>query len=228
MSAGAARGLAEAVRPAFEAAHGVTVAATYGAVVAMREALDAGAPCDVVVLTAAMISALRREGRVLPGSEAPLGRVETAIAVPAGDPLPAVDDAARLAAALRAATTIHFPDPARATAGIHFVSVLERLGVRDEVASRLRPAANGAAAMAALAALPGTGALGCTQATEIRYTRGVTLVAPLPAGLDLATVYAAAVSASCGDRTLAAAFLDALAGDAAASLRAAGGFGPLA
>ena len=36
--------------------------------------------------------------------------------------------------------------------------------------------------------------IGCTQETEIRGTPGLALVAPLPPGCDLVTVYTAAVT----------------------------------
>ena len=53
-----------------------------------------------------------------------------------------------------------------------------------------------ATAMKELALHPGTGAMGCTQITEINYTPGVALVGPLPDAFELATVYTAAVSAT--------------------------------
>ena len=81
-----------------------------------------------------------------------VARVATAVAVRSGDPLPAIGDKAGLAAALEAADEIHFPDPALATAGIHFAKVMRDLGVWDRVAGRLKLAPNGNTAMRALAA----------------------------------------------------------------------------
>jgi molybdate transport system substrate-binding protein len=212
--------------PAFEAAHGARIEGAFGAVGAMRERMVAGAPCDVVVLTAALIDALARQNEVRADTIMPLGTVRTGIAVPAGDAHPDVHDDAPLAAALRAASVIHFPDPVRATAGIHFMRVLERLGLAGALAPRLRPFANGAEAMAALAPLRGQQAIGCTQVTEILATPGVALVAPLPPTLELATVYVAAVSAAAARPSLAVAFVQRLAGPEAAATRAAGGFEP--
>jgi len=226
VSAGAARALVTALAPAFETAHGVRVAGTFGAVGAMRERLAGGVPCDVLVLSAPLIDALAREHRVRPDSVAPLGAVHTAIAVAAVAPRPDVHDAAALARALARASAIFFPDPARATAGIHFLRVLERLDLHAALAARLRPFPNGAEAMAALAATGASDAIGCTQATEIRYTPGVTLVAPLPADLELATVYTAAVWAGSAQPGLARDFVDGLTGPASAALRDAGGFEP--
>jgi molybdate transport system substrate-binding protein len=115
-----------------------------------------------------------------------------------------------LRAALLAADEIYFPDPAKATAGIHFAGVLDRLGIRREVESRIRNFPNGAASMRAMGQSQGH-PIGCTQATEIRATPGVRLVAPLPKGFELETTYSAAVSARAHDPGAARAFVMALA-----------------
>ena len=94
LSAGAAQGLVEAIRAPFRAASGAEIDATFGAVGALAEKLEAGERCDVVILTAAMIADLERNGRALRGTSAPLGRVRTGVAVRAGDPLPAIGERA--------------------------------------------------------------------------------------------------------------------------------------
>jgi molybdate transport system substrate-binding protein len=228
LCAGAARGVVQALQPSFEAQAGVRLVAEYGAVGAMLARLREGAPCDVVVLTASLIEVLRAEGAMETDTIAPLGVVRTAVAVRAGDPKPDVHDRATLAAALEAAGEIHFPDPERATAGVHFAHVLARLGIADAVAHRLRPAANGAEAMAALARSAASQPIGCTQASEILYTPGVALVGALPGDLGLATVYSTAVATHARDAGLARRFAVSLAGDEAAALRRAGGFEPAA
>jgi molybdate transport system substrate-binding protein len=194
LSGGAAQGLVEALRPAFEAATGCTIAGTFGAVGAMRARLLAGEPADLVILTRALIDGLAKDGHVAAGSAADLGTVETAVAVRLSDAPPAVGDADALRMALLKSDEIHFPDPEQATAGIHFARVLRALGIWDEVASRLKTAPNGATAMRALAASTGRRPIGCTQATEILSTQGIVLVAPLPPTCALATIYTAAVT----------------------------------
>lgn len=195
LSGGAAQGLVEQLRPAFEAETGCTVDGTFGAVGAMRARLLGGDPADLVILTRALIDALARDGHVSGATAADLGTVETAIAVRRGEALPPVGDAAALRAALLAADAIHFPDPEQATAGIHFAKVLKDLGIHGDVAARLHTAPNGATAMKALAASKSGRPIGCTQATEILSTPGIVLVAPLPPGCALATVYTAAIGA---------------------------------
>jgi len=224
LCAGAAKGLVAALESAFADETGEGIDGTFGAVGALREKLVAGEPCDVVVLTAPLIDTLEKDGRVVPGSAAPLGTVRTGIAVRAGEPLPDIHDAAALRATLAGASQLLFPDPQRATAGIHFVDVLRRLGIHDDVAGRCATFPNGATAMRALAEMREHGAIGCTQVTEINYTPGVALAGPLPPGFDLATVYTAAVCAGARDRVVAQRFVQMLSGAKARDVRARGGF----
>src|SRR5262245_6706016 len=188
LSGGAAQGLVEALTPRFTAETGYDIAGSFGAVGSMREKLLAGEPADLVLLTSAIIAELVRHGQVVAGSVSDIGSVPTAVAVRAGDPLPAIDTPDRLHAALLAADAIYFPDPELATAGIHFAKVLGELGIAGEVlAAKARSHPNGATAMRALASSRAQRPLGCTQATEIRNTSGLTLLGPLPAPFELTT-----------------------------------------
>lgn len=224
LCAGAAQGLVKALQPAFERDTGAALGARFGAVGAMKEALLAGEPCDVMVVTAAMVDALVADGRLAASGRADLGRVRTGIAVQSGSPHPDVSGAEALKAALLAARGVYFPDPQRATAGIHFANVLRRLGIHEAMEPRFHTYPAGAIAMRELAASPEPGLIGCTQATEIKYTPGVDFVGMLPAEFELATVYTAAVAAGSAQPGLAEAFIARLAGPEARALREAGGF----
>jgi molybdate transport system substrate-binding protein len=137
--------------------------------------------------------------------------------------LPKVGDANSLRAVLLAADTIFFPDPNKSTAGIHFAKVLELLGIREAVASRVRTFSNGTTAMMAMGDARGH-AVGCTQATEILAVPTVRLVGPLPKGYDLSTVYTAAVSANAPNRAQAEAFVKKLVSAESKATRLAAGF----
>lgn len=196
VSGGAAQGLVGALTPEFRAETGLGVDGTFGAVGAMRARLREGRAADLVILTKALVEELAGEGLVLPGSAADVGTVETAVAVRSGDPPPAsIADAAGLAAALIGADALYIPDPEQATAGIHVAKVLRSLDLRDRMAGRLRTFPNGATAMRELASSGAARPIGCTQVTEILMTPGVALVGPLPPGLELRTVYTAAIGA---------------------------------
>lgn len=224
LSGGAAQGLVAQLREAFAASQGATIEGSFGAVGLMKDKLLAGEPCDVVILTAALIKELESQGHVVAGSAAPLGVVRTGVAVKAGQPLPAIDSPEALKALLRKASGIYFPDPVKATAGIHVMKVLRTLGLDQELADRLRPFPNGATAMREMAQAPGHDLVGSTQVTEILYTPGVALVGVLPKEFELATVYTAAVCARSADPAAAAALIALLSADGSAALREAGGF----
>ena len=224
LSGGAAQGLVRQLQAAFEASGSLKLDATFGAVGAMKQRLLDGAPCDVLILTQALIDGLVQSGQVRAGSDRKLGIVKTGIAVKAGTPWPEVDTADRLRQALRKATGIYFPDPQLATAGIHFMKVLNELGIASEVAECLRPFPNGATAMKAMAACDDPQVIGCTQVTEILITEGIDLVADLPPVFELATVYTAAVCTASAHPQAAAQFIEQLVSPAHAGLRQQGGF----
>lgn len=225
LGAGAARGLVAALAPEFLAATQATIDAHFDAVGAIREKLESGAPCDAIILTAALLEALEREGTIVPRSAVSIGRVETGVAVRVRDASPDIRDGASLRAALLAAPAVFVPDVARSTAGIHFAGLLDRLGIRAELMPRVHAFANGATAMRALAESALAGALGCTQVTEILCKPGVMLAGTLPPGCGLATVYAAAVAARARAPELARKFTEIVTGPGSRDTRRRAGFG---
>ncbi len=224
LSGGAAQGLVASLAPKFKVQTGFDIEGEFGAVGRMADKLRKGTPADVVVLTATIIAKLAEENRVVPTSIADIGRVETAIAVRAGDPLVAIADAATLRDALLAADAIFVPDLRASTAGIHVAKILQQLGIADDVAARLKIFPNGATAMRSLAESEALRPIGCTQSTEIISTPGVVLSGPLPAGYDLSTMYTAAVTTRAANAKQAQSLIDLLIGADQDKLRQRAGF----
>jgi molybdate transport system substrate-binding protein len=224
LSGGAAQGLVTALRARFETPPVCTIAGEFGAVGVMMERLLAGRPCDVLIVTRLLVNQLTDLTHLRAGSSRDLGVVKTGIAVQHGQASPRVDTPEALKVALLAASAIYFPDPVKATAGIHFMKVMQRLGIAHEVASRLKPFPNGATAMREMADERLPGAIGCTQVTEILFTPGVKLVSVLPTEFELATVYTAAISAKAQRPDDAAALINLLVSAEHAALRKTSGF----
>ena len=224
LSGGAAQGLVAHLEGSFKAQHLCSISGTFSAVGVMKAALLAGAPCDVIILTDALIAELMQSGHLLPGSAKNVGVVKTGVAVKSGDKPIDVSTPEKLKAALQASQGIYFPDPIKATAGIHVMKVIRELGLEAELATRLRPYPNGAAAMKAMADTNESGLLGCTQATEIIFTPGVDLIAPLPKAFELATTYTAAVCTQSSQAGKARALIDLMVSADVAELRRDCGF----
>jgi molybdate transport system substrate-binding protein len=226
LSGGAAQGLLHRLQPAFEAQHGCRIEGTFGAVGLMKDKLLAGTPCDVLILTEALMRELASEGRVQAVSLRNLGVVKTGLAVKDGAKEPVLKSANHLRSALEHAGGIYFPDPAKATAGIHFMKVLTQLGLATQLADLIHTFPNGATAMAALAQSSDVTAVGCTQVTEILITPGVRLAGLLPPPHELSTVYTAGVCIAAREPELATALVNALSAAEAAETRRACGFEP--
>ena len=224
LSGGAAEGLIKALAPLFKNQTGWAIAGDYGAVGTMADKLHAGTHADVVVLTTVVLNGLASDHHLRPGAFQNIGLVQTAIAVRAGDSLPRVDTANALRDALLAADAIFVPHTKSSTAGIHFAKILAQLDIADDVAGRLREFPNGATAMKNLAASKDKRPIGCTQTTEILMTPGLHLVGPLPPGCELATMYAAAITAQAQDAAVAQKLIGLLTADEHRDLRVRMGF----
>jgi len=224
LSGGAAQGLVASVASKLTELTGFDIAGEFGAVGAMADKLRKGAPTDLVILTAPIVTKMAQEGWLSLGSIADIGLVETAIAVRAGDPEVSVKDAAGLRDALLAADTIFVPDIVTSTAGIHVSKVLQQLGIAEAVAARLKVYPNGATAIRHLAASETLRPFGCTQSTEILSTPGVVLSGSLPAGCELATMYTAAVTTRAANAAQAQALIGLLTAPDQRELRKRAGF----
>jgi molybdate transport system substrate-binding protein len=223
LSAGAAQSAVERIGARFRRETGRAIEADFGAVGAMKARMIAGEPVDAIILTAPLVEELAASGHVVPGSRRDLGTVGTGVAVRAGTPLPDVSDARVLRGNLQAARRIVCPDPAIATAGKVVLRALEIMGIGEQVRPRMRFFPNGYAAMRWLAQSPGLLEIGITQTTEILANAGVTYVGPLPAELQMKTVYAAGIAARAQIPETAGDFLARLtAADARTVLRDAG------
>ena len=224
LSGGAAHGLVASLAPRFKAETGFDISGDYGAVGAMADKLRQGLRADLVILTAALVATLAGEQLIVPASIRNVGLVETALAVRAGDPKVSVRDASGLRAALLAADAIFVPDTRASTAGIHVAAVLQRLGIADEVASRLKVVPNGATAMRQLAQSDAKRPIGCTQSTEIIAVEGVELSGALPKGCELATMYTAGIAAHAGNANPARRLIELLISAESENLRSRAGF----
>jgi molybdate transport system substrate-binding protein len=224
LSAGAAQAVTERIIEAFKRDTGADVVADFGAVGAMKAKVTAGEPVDVITLTQPMIDELVGAGFVQQGSRLDLGKVGTGVAVRARTPVPDVSTEDALRSRVRSASVIAFPDPAFATAGKVVMSLLEKLGVLEEVRDRLKFFPNGYAAMGWLAQTKGTGELGITQVTEILPNKGVAYAGPLPDAFQMKAVYSVGVASRAAEPTLARDFVERFKTDSAKALLGEAGY----
>ncbi|MEO8676528.1 MAG: substrate-binding domain-containing protein [Casimicrobiaceae bacterium] len=180
----------------------------------------AGERPDVVVNTRARIDASMAKSGIL-GTVLDLGTVRIGIAVRAGAPKPDISTVEAFRAALVAAQSVAYTDPAAGgTAGSHFAALIDKLGIADVLASKRRLATDGLDVMRKIQR--GDVDLGVTQVSEILLVDRTTYVGPLPEALQLKTIYSAFVPQSAGPA--ARAFAAALASDKGRARFDAAGF----
>jgi molybdate transport system substrate-binding protein len=130
ISANGLRAVLADVAPAFERATGHKLAVTVTETGEIRERILAGARYDVIALPQTTADELASRGHIDPGSMVPVIRVGFGLAVRAGVPKPDTSSAGAVRRALIAAQSILITDPATGgISGVHFMSVLEQLGM---------------------------------------------------------------------------------------------------
>jgi molybdate transport system substrate-binding protein len=221
LSAGAVRAVLTEVAQTFATDTGHAVKGSTGTVGLVREKLAAGEPADVVIATDVAIDELIRQGVVVPYTRTDIARAAIGVGVRQGAPRPDISTPEALKQTLLAAKSLVYVDPAQgATSGIHFASVLQRLGIAEAVKDKsiLWPGGYAAEAVA-----NGQAELVVHQISEILPVRGVTFVGPLPKELQKITVYSAGLVAKSRVPEAARAFINFLANPSSKAKFAAGG-----
>ena len=167
----------------------VQIEATGGVDAAKR--VLAGEVFDLVVLAADAIERLIAAGRVLPGSRVDLVQSGVAVAVRAGAALPDISTESALRSAVLAA---HSLGTSTGPSGVQLAKVFERWGIADQIRSRTVVAPPGVPVGVLVAR--GEVALGFQQLSELIPLAGIHIVGPLPADVQINTLFSAGVCSS--------------------------------
>lgn len=212
MTTGAPRKVIDMVAAKFAAdtAHKpVLIEDTAGGV---RHRIEAGEAADVVVATPAVLDALVAAGKIVPGSRIDFATTGVGVGIKEGLPKPDIATVDAIKKLVTDAPSIALPDPkAGGTSAVYLEGLFKRLGVADVVNAKAKLKAGGYAADLVAS---GDAIIVFHQISEIKPVKGVTLVGPLPAEIQLITTYSAALSTGAAADSPARAFLAAISGPA--------------
>jgi molybdate transport system substrate-binding protein len=195
VGAGAIEEPFEALTDAFSRETGHKVHAIFGPVGGMQAKLKGGEKADVIVLSTAAMDALDKDGALVAGSRAELGRATAGIAVRAGAPVPDISSSDALKKTLIAARTVAYTNPAAGgTAGIYMTGLLDRLGLTEEVKKKALLQASGSAVADAVA--NGAAEIGISFTSELLPNKGVKVVGQMPQSIGLVVTYVAGVASA--------------------------------
>ena len=223
LSAGAVkRGVAQ-VAKAFERESGSKVTVEFSTAPEIRRRVAEGETADVIVAPPAVMDEIAKQGKIDAGSRGFVGRSRMGVVVHAQAPASALGDTAAFKQALLGASAVVYN---KASSGIYAAKLLEKLGLKQALGSKIVVVETGSAIMEYVAAHP-PAAIGLAQISEVMVMidKGcaVRLAAPLPDEIQNVTSYdAAAVSAS-GSPEAARKLAARLSSDAAKKIFAATG-----
>jgi molybdate transport system substrate-binding protein len=204
-SAGAVRAIVTELSQAFRQETGHTVTLSFGTVGVTRKKLASGEPVDVVIMTDVAIDDVAKQGGVVAGSRADIARTGMGVGVREGAPRPDISTSEAFKRMLLSAKSIVYVDPAQgATSGIHFASVLDRLGIAEAVKGKAQLVPGG---YPAEKVATGEAEVVVHQISEIVPVKGVVLVGPLPPDLQKVTVYSAGLATRSARPEAARAFM---------------------
>jgi molybdate transport system substrate-binding protein len=205
MSGGAPKEVFAQLTPKFEQQTGNKVVFVYDVLTALREKIVAGEKADVLVMPVPMLDGYVKDGKLRANSESTFGTVGISVVVKEGASQPDISTKDKFREAMLSARSIVHATPGKTPSGTHMGKVMEQLGIADAVAKKVvhRPALEGGVQLVA----EGKADIGIYPASEIANVKGVAVVGPLPAGIDLNIVYGAAAMADSAAGEAAAAFV---------------------
>jgi molybdate transport system substrate-binding protein len=140
---GAARRAYETIIPQFERATGHKVARQYALPPALIKKIDAGEPFDVLILSYDVEGLIKR-GLLVADSRTVLGRIGIGVAVRQGSPKPDFSTVDAFKRMLLDAKS--FATSGEGSSGRYVAGLVERLGIADQVKSKIRSGGPGASA----------------------------------------------------------------------------------
>jgi molybdate transport system substrate-binding protein len=198
----AMREVLEELVPMFERASGHKVVLSFQSGSVLPVKVKEGAQADLVVTTPATVDDLVAAGKVVANTRVDFVRSGAGVAVRTGAPKPDISTPEALKKALLAASRSGY---SQGPSGVHFMNVLTRLGIADQVKAKgvVPPLGTRVGTLIA----KGEAEIGVQQITELIQIPGIDFVGPLPKELQANIVYATATPTSAKERDAAAALV---------------------
>jgi molybdate transport system substrate-binding protein len=182
----------EELAPAFERQTGNKLSITFGLAAVLKRQIEAGEAFDLAILTSAGIDDLAKQGKVAEASRASIARSGVGIGIKKGGPRPDIGTPDALKRALLSAQSISWAK--EGASGVYFASVLERMGIAEQMKPKAVLAGSGAEVGKLVAS--GKVQFGVILVNELMAAPGVEVLGPLPPALQNYTAFHAGVSAA--------------------------------
>lgn len=174
----------------------------YHATQALLKSIAEGQSADVIILTAEGIDQLAKQEKIVTATRIELGTSGVGLAVRSGARRPDIGSLEAFKQSVLGASSVAHSK--QGWSGLYFARLLERLGLADKLKKRVVVEKGPVAAVVA----SGEAELGAQLLCELAPVRGIDIVGPLPAEVQGAVAFSAAVMSASTKRAAAQAFLD--------------------
>lgn len=205
LSGGAPKEVFLKLAPEFERATGHKLDFTFAVLSLLQERIAAGEAADVFVQPTYVLDGYEKTGVALGAHRAVLGLVSINAVVRTGAPLPNLSTPETVKQAMLNARAIAMATPGATPSGTHMGKIIDQFGIVEAMKAKIihRPALEGGVQLVA----SGEAEIGFYPKSEVINIDGLTLAGPLPQGIQLTTIYGAAVAARSAAPDAAAAFI---------------------
>jgi molybdate transport system substrate-binding protein len=207
--------------PKFEKATGHRLSYSYDPARVIQRQIEGGAAFDVTVITRTSIEALAKQGKIAAGQTADLGHSGLGVVVRKGAPKPDISTVEAFKQAMLGAKSVI--RSTEGNSGLHVEGLLKRLGIEEQMKGKIRLGPSGRVAEFVAR---GEVELGVQQIPELLPVAGTEFVGPLPAEIQLYTLFAAAAAAQSREPAAARALVEFLTDPAAKSIIRSKGIEP--
>lgn len=202
-------------KPRFEADTGHRLSVNVEPTGELLRRVLAGEVFDVIIAPREAMDNMERQGKVVPGTAVALTRVGFGLAVASDGPRPDISTPEALKNTLLAAKTVILTDPqSGGVSGVHFMEVLDKLGITEQMKDKLVPQPGGD--LHARRVVLGTADLAAQAEHEIRCVRGATFL-DYPAQFQRTLVFLGGVGKASTDPAAAKTYVSFLTGAGASS-----------
>jgi molybdate transport system substrate-binding protein len=174
--------------PQFEKASGHKVTTVFTGTLDALKRLSNGETYDLLIMARQQIDELSQSGKVVAGSRTDIAKSGVGAAVGKGKPKPDISTVDALKKTLLAAKSIGY---STGPSGIYIVTVFQKMGIADEVKSKLKQTPTGVFVGSIIAS--GEAEIGFQQVSELSFFPGIDYVGPIPAEVQLITVFSAGI-----------------------------------
>lgn len=179
----------------FEHSHRHAVTLTYAPSAQIDKRVAAGEPCDVIIVTGPQCDHLIAVGAIVVHSRRDLASSVIGLAVRQGANTPDVSTTEGFKRTLLGAQSIAMSNPdGGGASGAHLALIFAKLGIAEALAPRLIYGPGGPNGLIATFIQNGQAELGLQQIPELMAVPGIEIIGPLPAELQMETIYSAGLA----------------------------------